>query len=194
VHRSRGRAAPTAAFGPRERALRSCWGRPCGRGMVGDDDVDDPSPVVRGMTSTNKQPVVTVGTTKKSAAMIWPTWLARNVRHGGDGGDTGRKSRGGARIIGSAGRLYPAGADFKYARHAHGSAYDRTISPMVVRLTFHQGTGLGRRPGRNDFLGFAIAIRWPPAVDATARILAAIDLNNAAAVRRLTTAIDVLRS
>jgi hypothetical protein len=38
------------------------------------------------MTSTNKSRYVTVGTTKKSAAMIWPTWLARTVRHGCEGG------------------------------------------------------------------------------------------------------------
>jgi hypothetical protein len=38
------------------------------------------------MTSTNSIRNVTVGTTKRSAAMIWPAWFVRNVRHVCDGG------------------------------------------------------------------------------------------------------------
>ena len=38
------------------------------------------------MTSTKSSRKVTVGTTKRSAAMIWLAWLVRKVRHVSDGG------------------------------------------------------------------------------------------------------------
>src|SRR4030095_14889058 len=38
------------------------------------------------MTSTKSSRNVTVGTTKKSAAMIWLAWFLRKVRHVCDGG------------------------------------------------------------------------------------------------------------
>ena len=39
--------------------------------MLGDRDVDDPSAVVREDDEHEQQSDVTVGTTKRSAAMIW---------------------------------------------------------------------------------------------------------------------------
>jgi len=45
--------------------------------MLGDRHVDDPSPLMRD---------VIVGTTKRSAAMIWLAWFFRKVRHVCDGG------------------------------------------------------------------------------------------------------------
>jgi len=42
------------------------------------------APRVASITSTNSSRPVAVGITKTSAAMICPTWLAKNVRHGRD--------------------------------------------------------------------------------------------------------------
>jgi hypothetical protein len=42
--------------------------------------------VAKGMTSTNRSRNVTVGTTNRSAAMIWFAWFVRKVRHVCDGG------------------------------------------------------------------------------------------------------------
>ncbi len=65
--------------------------RPVRCGMLGDGHVDDPSTLVREMTSTKSILNVTVGTTKRSTAMIWLTWFVRNVRHVCDSGRGGRR-------------------------------------------------------------------------------------------------------
>jgi hypothetical protein len=61
----------------------------CGPGrdwMFGDRHVNDPSTVVREDDQDEQQPPnVTVGTTNRSAAIIWLAWLVRNVRHVCDG-------------------------------------------------------------------------------------------------------------
>ena len=53
--RYRGRAAGTAAV--LGKGIAELLGRPCGRGMLGDGDVDDPSPVVREDDEHEQQPV-----------------------------------------------------------------------------------------------------------------------------------------
>ena len=40
-----------------EKSVAELLGRPCGRGMVGDGDVDDPSPVVRQADEHGQQSV-----------------------------------------------------------------------------------------------------------------------------------------
>jgi hypothetical protein len=46
---------------------------PCGCGLRSDGEVHNAPPIVVRMTRTNKSRYVMVGTTKKSAAMIWVT-------------------------------------------------------------------------------------------------------------------------
>jgi hypothetical protein len=54
--------------------------------MIGYRDMDDPSTVVCEDHEDKEQPKVAVGTTNRSATMIWLAWLVRKVRHFCDGG------------------------------------------------------------------------------------------------------------
>jgi len=54
--------------------------------MVGDSNTDDSSPVVREDHEDEQQLVRDRWHDRKSAAMIWPTCLARKVCHGCEGG------------------------------------------------------------------------------------------------------------
>jgi hypothetical protein len=54
------------------KCLAKLLGRPRCRRMRGDRDVQDATSIVARSTRTNKSRYVAVGTTKKSAATIWP--------------------------------------------------------------------------------------------------------------------------
>jgi hypothetical protein len=53
--------------------------------MFSHRQVNDTAPRVGQDHHDEQEPAVAVGTTKKSAAMICPTWFAKDVRHVCDG-------------------------------------------------------------------------------------------------------------
>jgi hypothetical protein len=68
------------------KGLAQLLGRPRRRRMCGDRHVPYASPIVGQEHQDNKRRQVAVGTTKKSAATIWPMWFCRKVRQVCDGG------------------------------------------------------------------------------------------------------------